>query len=96
MTLERVGGPLASGLGLPWPDPSAAAGAVVERILSGLGDEAPSGDVFANFLLGRMPQILFQQFRALRTARAPATRRSHSRITASRALRTSRSRTAMR
>lgn len=77
VTLERVGGPLASGLGLPWPDPSAAAGAVVERILSGLGDEAPSGDVFANFLLGRMPQIFLKQFRDI----ADGTRACYQAIT---------------
>jgi hypothetical protein len=63
LTLERVAGPLAGDLGLPWANPLAAATALVERILGGLGDRAPSIDVFANLLLGQLPQIFLKQFR---------------------------------
>ena len=63
LTLKRVAGPLAGDLGLPGPNPLAAAAALVERILGGLGDRAPSIDVFANLLLGQLPQIFLKQFR---------------------------------
>ena len=64
VSLERVSGPpLTNVLGLPWPDPLSAAAALVERILSALGDGAPSADVFANLLLGQMPQIFLKQSR---------------------------------
>ena len=96
LTLERVAGPLAGDLGLPWANPLAAATALVERILGGLGDRALSIDVFANLLLGQLPQIFLKAFATSRTERAPATRPSRSLITASRALPASLSRIAMR
>ncbi len=77
VTLEPVGGPLAGDLGLPWPDSRSAAAALVERILSGLGARAPSRNVFANVLLGRMPQIFLKQFRDI----ADGTRACYQAIT---------------
>jgi hypothetical protein len=63
LTLERVAGPVAGNLGLPWLNPLMAAAALVERILIGLGGQAPSIGVFGNFLLGQLPQIFLKQFR---------------------------------
>jgi hypothetical protein len=77
IALANPSPPLAGGLGLPWPDPLAAAAALVGEIVAALGAGAPPLAVFANFLLGRMPQIFLKQFRDI----ADGTRACYQAIT---------------
>jgi hypothetical protein len=77
VTLAGASPPLEGDLGLPWPNPLAAAAKLVERILGGLDAGAPSIEVFANFLLGRIPQIFLKQFRDI----ADGTRACYQAIT---------------
>ena len=77
LTLERNGSALESDLGFPWLHPASAANALAERIRNALGDRAPSMDVFANFLLGRLPQVFLKQFRDI----ADGTRACYQAIT---------------